>query len=165
MRRWPWVVAALGSVALAAVVGAAWLLRGPEQAVVWATILALLLVGFALFGWAGATARALLTSSPAQVDAAARMLAWQVGRQWREEAGRRGLTDPEPLAVRWRSASRSLADHVRLTGELSGRTDDVATLVDRFLALPHRRLVVLGPPGAGTTSLAVLLVLELARRN
>src|SRR3989442_12024033 len=123
MRRWRWVVAALGSVALAAVIGAAWLLRGPEQAAVWAGILALLLVGFALFGWARAAARAPLASSPAQADAAARMLAVEVGRQWREEAGRRGLTDPEPLAVRWKSVTGPLADHARLTGRVSGRSD------------------------------------------
>jgi NACHT domain len=164
MRKWPWILATLGSVAVAAAIGVAWWLRGPEQAGVWAAILALLPVAFALFSWAHGTARSLSTSTPSQVDAAARMLVRQVDRQWREEAGRRGLTDPEPLAVRWRATKLPLGDHPRLAGAISGRSDEVARLTDRFLGLRHRRLVVLGPPGAGKTSLAVLLTLDLCRR-
>ena len=70
MRRWPWVVATLGSAAIGITIGVAWWVGGPSQAGVWATILALLLVGVALFGWAQTASQARPTSTPEEVDAA-----------------------------------------------------------------------------------------------
>src|SRR5207247_1673938 len=45
---------------------------------------------------------------------------------------------------------------------LHGRLDQIG---EKYLALPHRRLVVLGEPGAGKTVLAILLTLSLLERR
>lgn len=91
---------------------------------------------------------------------AAQRLATSVGRQWTEEAGYRSLLRPEPLRLRWSTTDRPVAP-----GELSDRPvrshGDRHELVEMFRALPHRRLVILGAPGAGKTVLALLLVLAL----
>ncbi|MEU7872500.1 PH domain-containing protein [Dactylosporangium sp. NPDC049140] len=73
-------------------------------------------------------------------------LAAALGRQLAREDRWRRTHDPRPLPVRWRSAD----------GAHAGSYADIA---DRFLALPGRRLVILGPAGAGKT----VLVLKLAR--
>ncbi|GII21115.1 NACHT domain-containing protein [Planosporangium mesophilum] len=96
-------------------------------------------------------------------DRAARELARVVHAQWRDEAGMRGLSGTAKLAVRW-VADWGLADHRQnVGGDLSGTGNGLADLAAAFRALPERRLVILGGPGAGKTSLAVMLTLELLR--
>lgn len=60
--------------------------------------------------------------------------------------------DPRPLPVRW-----ALRD-----GPVTGTYDDVA---DVFLGLPRRRLVILGPAGAGKSVLAAKLAQDLLARR
>lgn len=112
-------------------------------------------------------------SSPDQLDHATIRLADIVRAQWQTEMGLRQLNDPHPLSLRWRRADQELMDHPELvfgyrSAQLggpqgralpsSGRTD---ALFEVFRRLPSRRLVVLGPPGAGKTGLLVLLTLRL----
>ncbi|CAL9390230.1 hypothetical protein SUDANB95_01236 [Actinosynnema sp. ALI-1.44] len=108
----------------------------------------------------------------ADLRQAANHLAGLVAGQWEREAAARGLT--RPLEVGWASttlpiaptAADVLGDHVvpgrptRL--KLHGAVPDLA---DAFLRLPARRLVLIGAPGAGKTSAAVLLTATLARRR
>lgn len=108
----------------------------------------------------------------ADLRQAANHLAGLVSRQWEREAVARGLT--RPLEVGWASTTRPVAptaadvlgDHVvpgrptRL--KLRGAVPDLA---GAFLRLPARRLVLIGAPGAGKTSGAVLLTATLARRR
>jgi hypothetical protein len=102
-------------------------------------------------------------------DAAGRLATW-VRRQWTEEAGFRSLVRPEPLRVRWSVTNRPVAagpesvwgeviaaDHP-MRSRLHG---DPRHLVEVFRALPVRRLVILGEPGAGKTVLALLFALAL----
>jgi hypothetical protein len=100
-------------------------------------------------------------------------LASAVRAQWQAEAGLRGLHRPEPLRLAWMATTRPVTApaHTVTAGTIAGRVvrlrlhghlDEVA---DKFLALPHRRLVVLGAPGAGKTVLAMLLTLALLDRR
>ncbi|WP_146246491.1 hypothetical protein [Actinoplanes xinjiangensis] len=91
-------------------------------------------------------------------------LARLAGRQWEREAVRRGLRGTTPMRIRWRVTERPVGvppdevadlDQVRVTRlRLAG---DVQDLAETWRRLPFRRLVVIGRPGAGKTSAAVLL--------
>lgn len=87
-----------------------------------------------------------------------------VADQWRTEAERRSLQHPYPMPVRWRRAEHPDAMDL-LEGDFGDGTDDIDELADRYLRLPARRLVVLGGPGAGKTTLAVRLLLALLRKR
>jgi hypothetical protein len=106
-------------------------------------------------------------------DRAARDLATWVERQWRQEATARLLDRPEPLQVRWSWTARPAAPP---PGEVLGAAaatgqvrrlplrGDLGDVVDRFVQLPQRQLVVLGRPGAGKSVLVLLLTLGLLGR-
>nr|BFD96481.1 hypothetical protein KitaXyl93_78410 [Kitasatospora sp. Xyl93] len=81
--------------------------------------------------------------------------------QWRAEADAWDMADPEPLAVRWVHSRTALGPGT----ELGGRGDRVGTMAGALLELDHRRLLILGGAGAGKTTLAVLLTLELLARR
>jgi hypothetical protein len=123
-----------------------------------ATVVALL---WAIFVWL----LDRLPSPAAPADEAVRRLAVAVERQWHAEAVVRRLLDVDPLAVEWHVVQDASSD--ASAGKLFGSTRDsdaIDAMADKLLRQRRRRLVVLGPPGAGKTSLAVLLTLALARR-
>ncbi|WP_214327461.1 NACHT domain-containing protein [Nonomuraea sediminis] len=102
----------------------------------------------------------------AAVAEAKDVLAGLVEQQWRTEARIRSLADPDPIPVRWRPTDdERLTDHAaNLTpgsARLTASSDDVAALTSRFRAMRRQRLVILGGPGTGKTTLAVQLLLEL----
>jgi hypothetical protein len=154
--RWPWLAAAgyVTAVAIAAVSLAA------LQASLELTVLGLVIsVGAAAFTWAAQRSRQVPGPSDAELERAGRALAAMVKAQWDDEAAARGLLDPGPIPVRWHSAQDRSGDHAHLVGgEVSGSCGDAAGFAQSFLGLPHRRLVVLGEPGAGKSTLALLLV-------
>ncbi|QEV16390.1 NACHT domain-containing protein [Streptomyces alboniger] len=158
---WPWVIGAIGVAALgtvlALVVGA-----GAQAA---ATSLSVLISATAgLLSWSWHRTRPAAPATRAELEQAAEALAAMVRNQWTEEAAAQGLLDPHPLAVRWHSAQTEAGDHARMVGRtLSGRSDNIQAFAEAFRALPRRRLVILGDPGAGKTALAILLVRELLR--
>lgn len=90
-----------------------------------------------------------------------RDLAEIVREQWETEARIRDLSRPDPLPVRWSTTGRPVSAR-SVSFRLSGTLDEV---VDAFLALPRRQLVILGDPGSGKSVLAVLLTLGLLKRR
>ncbi|MFF8448981.1 NACHT domain-containing protein [Streptomyces leeuwenhoekii] len=158
---WPWVVGAVGVVVLVTVV--ALVVGAGAQAA--ATSLSVVISAVAgLLSWSWHRSRPAAPATRAELDQAAEALAAMVRRQWTEEAAAQGLLDPHPLAVRWRSGQAEAGDHVRMVGRtMAGRSDDIHAFATAFRALPRRRLVILGEPGAGKTALAILLVRELLR--
>jgi hypothetical protein len=151
-----------------------WVL-GPEVVQPW---LALTGVGVAgLLGWAAKGIADWRSGSAAteasRLDPAAEDLAAAVRRTWAGEAVHRGLTSPLPIAVRMRSADSRIAAHpaqwAGSTGaaagdetpaavELSGTVTDAAELYGHITT---GRMVIVGEPGGGKTSAAVLLMLAL----
>lgn len=97
------------------------------------------------------------TIEPDPVEA----LADVVRRQWEHEARTRDLLRPDPLPVRWSTTRRPVCARAA-PFRLSGTGDE---LVDAFLALPRRQLVVLGDAGSGKTVLAMLLTLGLLNKR
>ncbi|GAA0435770.1 NACHT domain-containing protein [Acrocarpospora corrugata] len=104
----------------------------------------------------------------ADIGKAKDILAGMVTQQWRDETILRSLCDPEPMPLPWRSTERrELVDHPEIiakgTVAFPGLDVHIADMAHNFRALRCRRLVVLGGPGTGKTTLAVQLVLELLR--
>ncbi|WP_111830708.1 NACHT domain-containing protein [Actinomadura madurae] len=105
---------------------------------------------------------------PSTLEETVRSLRETVRVQWREEERILGLANPSPMPVRWALTveveRRDAAGRVNLGGPAvwTGSGDNIEDLVARFKELPSRRLVILGGPGAGKTTLAIQLLLHLA---
>lgn len=101
-------------------------------------------------------------------------LAVVVQQQWIAEASARALNQPEPIAISWsiergvRTSRLAHPDSMHSGGEgmrlpKKGKLKDT---LETFLRLPLRRMAVIGEPGSGKTSLAVMFTVEmLARRD
>ncbi|GAA2331245.1 hypothetical protein GCM10010431_62480 [Streptomyces kunmingensis] len=89
-------------------------------------------------------------------------LAIAVHRQWESEARVRRLAEPYPLPVSWRCAETDFATTAE-SDRLAGHGEELGALFTEHL--PHRRLLVLGGPGAGKTVLLVRLLLALTERR
>ncbi|MEU4560098.1 NACHT domain-containing protein [Actinoplanes sp. NPDC023936] len=104
------------------------------------------------------------TDEAAALDRAAGTLALRVRRQWEREIGKRRLRQPRPLRLTWNRTATPLGPAAFLPDEGSLLIDDstrqpAADLVDAFRRLPARQLVVLGEPGAGKSTLAMLFTI------
>lgn len=139
-----------------------WRAAGPPTL----TVLACLAAVTAFVGWVLSLHQEGKARS-ASADGTARDLAKLLARQWNTAARQRGLADPSPIPVAWKATARPIAPSdaavagaAAVSGPAweSGTADDIA---ERWRRIPSGRLVILGPPGSGKTSLAVLLVCRL----
>jgi hypothetical protein len=139
--------------------------KGPEAtapvAGIMGVVLGLPALAIGLRGWAHRGAEATAD----QVGQARESLAGWVIDQWRHEALARSLGDPQPMPVQWRLTEHAVMDRARLIMAddlfFAGRSDRIGALAKEFRGLLRRRLVILGGPGSGKTTLAVQLLLEL----
>ncbi|MCG5216556.1 NACHT domain-containing protein [Streptosporangium soli] len=149
--------------------------QGREYADQWASIFSFvvtaLVASAAMIGWLRQRAKrrgdlgTLDVAEPGAdtVTERAERLAVKVEQVWKSEELRRRLLDPEPLPVSWRTVGPPVSDHWRVIGgnelpiDLDGSLDDLYDTV--HTKLPRTRLVVLGEPGAGKTSLVMRFVL------
>lgn len=108
-----------------------------------------------------------IMAGTAQMDTAADKLARAVYNQWTHEATVRSLNNPDPMPVRWRFTHRAVMDppEENAGGALSftGGAARPAEVAQWLRGLKRRRLVILGGPGAGKTTLAIQLVLQLSK--
>ena len=115
------------------------------------------------------------SSTPEQVKQAREILANELRKQWQEEVEIRQLHEPHALTVRWRFTVLPVVDYPELIfgpdqltsgqANFSVGTDSagISALAAEFRSLARRRLVILGDPGMGKTTLAILLTRELLR--
>ena len=132
-------------------------------------LLWLLVLPAGVLGWTLMVPRRPL-QGPGSVEAMADALAESVYSQWQVEARLRQVDDPYPLPVTWTASSDPVADRwigvspseLRTGLPVTGRADELAEL---FLRIPSHRLVIIGSPGSGKTTLAVQLTLQLLQRR
>ncbi|SDL61876.1 NACHT domain-containing protein [Nonomuraea jiangxiensis] len=172
MKRWRGLLVVAGLAALGSSVVlllVVWKTEGLDTAAdvgqVVGVVLALPALVVGLTMWWSHSRRPSATA-PDQVMSAAGVLARLVAAQWREEAARRSLDDPDPIPVRWQLTALPVMDHaasVAVSGPVvwGGTADRIGELAVQFRGLRRRRLVILGGPGMGKTTLAVQLVREL----
>lgn len=99
------------------------------------------------------------------------LLRTTVLRRWSAEVADRGLSQPRPIRLRWHATQIGRTPRTRprptqpdpLRGALIHDVLDTRpaaqALVDAFRSSPRQQLVVLGPAGAGKTTLAILFAL------
>ncbi|MEU5914829.1 hypothetical protein [Micromonospora sp. NPDC047527] len=113
-------------------------------------------------------------ADPALLDRAAGDLANVIEKQWLAEAAVWALNQPEPIRIPWAAAKRSLSASrsmirtgrfTRIDGRRIPSAGSHDKIADVLLCLPNRQMVILGTPGAGKTSIAIILVLDLLGRR
>jgi len=170
-RGWRGAVAGGGGLVLAGCVlllGVLLKVKGLQEAArvagVLSVVLALPALAIPLVLW---WRRGSVATAPSadQVSQARETLAGLVSAQWRHEALARSLGDPQPMPVQWRLTERAVMDYPRFVEadqwSFTGRSNRIGPLAEEFRGLQRRRLVILGGPGSGKTTLTVQLLLEL----
>jgi tetratricopeptide (TPR) repeat protein len=103
-------------------------------------------------------------ADPPTLDEMAAGLARVVREKWQAVEQIRQVHDPFPIPVRWDNATETLVDHWE---NIHGRpaplplSGEISTIAKTYLGIPSGRLVVLGRAGAGKSTLAGRLVLDL----
>ncbi|HEU5159446.1 MAG TPA: NACHT domain-containing protein [Streptosporangiaceae bacterium] len=183
--RWPWAVAGTGLAGLTVLLvvtvvplgGRDGLQKSAGIGQITGLVIAVGTAAVALVVWAWRTAWAARDTAIPVTDVLERakdLLAGAVAQQWKDEARLRSLDNPDPIPVRWRTPEQAaVMDHpANIQHGASRRVSwtassaDIGALADQFRRTRRRRLVILGGPGSGKTTLAMQLLLHLlAARN
>ncbi|NUW44900.1 NACHT domain-containing protein [Nonomuraea rhodomycinica] len=183
LRVWYWaLILALFLVPVGGVtLGWFFLSEGWENADQWASIVSAVvaLIGgsVALLRWLRGRAATAAAADPDDQEVSAEVMAERLARLaarvrqvWESEELRQRLLDPRPLPVSWRTLGPPVSDHWRVIHggdepiDLDGSLDELYDIVRTRLRAP--RLVILGEPGAGKSSLIMRFALAwLARRD
>ena len=113
--------------------------------------------------------RALLHHPPSgdQLRTTRDRLAGTLLTEYSKELANRSLGDPDAMPVRWHSDDTRIMDHPEVLGPSAatfhGQADQAKDFVEEFRHLPRARLLVVGGPGTGKTSLALLMANEMLR--
>lgn len=107
--------------------------------------------------------------SPAEIPEYLERLAGALGEQWEKEERLWRLNDPYPLPVRWEVTPTAVA--AMLGGDRETASDAPAAdlagtfeeILPTYCQARRRRLVILGPVGAGKSLLAIRLAQDLLR--
>jgi hypothetical protein len=161
--------------------------EAPNRAQVSGTLVAAVVIVPPALAWAWRRRRGVAgTSTQAEVDAAAHLLAQRTLATWSEQLIQRGIQTPAPVRVGWKWAAEDIAlPRHDLAASPSLATDPsplpswevgswetgqvlntglVSRLHDEVYArLQHGRLVLIGGPGAGKTGAMILLLIEAVR--
>ncbi|GAA4626965.1 NACHT domain-containing protein [Actinoallomurus vinaceus] len=184
---WPWWVAVAVAAGMLVLVGVTFAPLGGKDGLQNAAnraqltgglLIAAAIPTIAVAGWARRRSRELRAAAGPTVDTLIRakdLLAGLVAEQWQNEARMRSLDDPDPIPVRWRtpapnSRAAAVRDHPAniepggvpaMDQGWTVSSADIDALADRFRRTRRRRLVILGGPGTGKTTLAMQLLLHL----
>jgi hypothetical protein len=153
--------------ALAGLLGLVWWRLGETTTAAIATVAAVwVAVAAPLIPWVLGQIQSPAAISDARLEDLMARLASTIRCQWELEADVRQLRDPQPLTVTWTPSPPALMDwpNVISPAQLS-LTGSIHEVVEKFEALPRRRLAVIGQPGAGKTALLLLLTLGLLERR
>lgn len=167
-------------IALAAL---AWLLyaiwRSPHRtdlATYWALVAAVVPIAAGLIAsaWRIKAAQSHTTVEIGELDYVADLLRDAVKTEWSRAAGARGLLEPTPIPVRWKTSSLPVAGPIsaavisqrfkplpglRAVGQQRLRGGQIDDLHHLYGGLRSGRLIITGAPGSGKTGAAVLLLL------
>lgn len=175
--RWAMLVALLsGALLIAAMVyiSFVWTTLGDDladkKASVLGALLAITVAAVGVIGWViRRIVAARIPATATQLNEAADTLCGQVHEQWTVESEIRGLTDPEPMPVRWYVTRRgrpiSSTNHCQEQFSLDGSSSEITILANLIRMQSCRRLVITGGRGTGKTTLALRLLLELLRER
>lgn len=165
-RRFQRLFLLTGGAVLCAAVGLFFLREGRSQSDEWASVFGIFLniVAIGLTIDSALSVRRGLTSAQRRPDPEyLENLATASQSLYRAEFAARRLQDPDPLPIEWAAADAELMDHPRniwVADEIPDLTG-TGSLLDAYLKVPTRRLVVLGEPGSGKSVAALMLAGDL----
>lgn len=100
-------------------------------------------------------------SPGAKLDAAALRLKEILQARLQEEKGRRRLQHPEPVSLQWDAARRPVQATSEAVGIKEIPLGDLRHVAKWFRSLPRRQVVMLGDPGSGKSTTALILACAL----
>ena len=180
-RFWPFAAAGVIAVSTAAGLAVVW--RSPHRADLESFAglvipVAGIAAGWIVWVWRYKSSPVDGVVSRQELARLTELLAGAAREEWTRAAGERGLLEPEPIPVRWRRpavpitgpvaaavASTRFAPLPGLTAAREQRLQEgqVSELHEVYGGLGSGRLIIVGAPGAGKSSAAVLLILAALR--